>query len=187
LDVTYWLLKNLRPGHHLASAEYLQAWHICTWHKEYSEFHDCHLSQTGYIITYWGCPIHWASILQTEIVLSTTKSEYITTSMPSHELIHLWQIITKLHILSLVYMRLVHTTTWAHLFETSKIFQENASCIVACSDSTKTWTKQPSIKWHHFQNQLKAGQLKISPMLILNLNWADNLTKPSSAKLNALA
>jgi hypothetical protein len=37
-------------------------------------------SRTGYIIKYMGCPIIWASKLQTETALSTTEAEYISCS-----------------------------------------------------------------------------------------------------------
>jgi len=34
------------------------------WHRDFTELSDCSLSRTGYVITYCGCPIHWASKLQ---------------------------------------------------------------------------------------------------------------------------
>jgi hypothetical protein len=37
-------------------------------------------SRTGYVISYAGCPIIWASKLQTEVVLSTTETEYVGLS-----------------------------------------------------------------------------------------------------------
>jgi hypothetical protein len=37
-------------------------------------------SRTGYVISYQGCPITRASKLQTEVVLSTTESEYVGLS-----------------------------------------------------------------------------------------------------------
>jgi hypothetical protein len=37
-------------------------------------------SRTGYVIGYQGCPITWAFKLQTEVVLSTTESEYVGLS-----------------------------------------------------------------------------------------------------------
>lgn len=46
-------------------------------HKEFAELWDYSLSRTGFIITYCGCPVHWASTLQTEIALSTTERKYI--------------------------------------------------------------------------------------------------------------
>ena len=43
------------------------------------------LSRTGYIISYVGCPIYWASKLQTEIAISTTEAEYICSLVDSYE------------------------------------------------------------------------------------------------------
>jgi hypothetical protein len=34
----------------------------------------------GYVISYAACPTIWASKLQTEVVLSTTESEYLGLS-----------------------------------------------------------------------------------------------------------
>ena len=57
------------------------------WHQEHSALRDSVLSRTGYMITYCGCPIHWASKLQSEIALSTTEAEYIALSMATRELL----------------------------------------------------------------------------------------------------
>ncbi len=40
----------------------------------------CTMSQSGWIIFYAGCPISWASKLQYQVALSTTKAEYIAMS-----------------------------------------------------------------------------------------------------------
>ena len=37
-------------------------------------------SRTGYIITYAGCPLKWASKLQMETALSTTQAEFVALS-----------------------------------------------------------------------------------------------------------
>ena len=44
-------------------------------------------SQHGYIILYSGCPLIWKSQLQTEIALSSTKSEYTGLSYALREAI----------------------------------------------------------------------------------------------------
>jgi hypothetical protein len=37
-------------------------------------------SRTGYVISYQGCTITWASKLETEVVLPTTESKYVGLS-----------------------------------------------------------------------------------------------------------
>ena len=37
-------------------------------------------SQSGWVITYAGCPITWSSKLQTFMALSTMEAEYVTLS-----------------------------------------------------------------------------------------------------------
>jgi hypothetical protein len=58
--------------------------------------HESVLSQTGYIITLAGAPIHWVSKLQTEIALSTTEAKYIALSTCARELIPLCAILTEI-------------------------------------------------------------------------------------------
>jgi hypothetical protein len=44
-------------------------------------------SQTGYVILYHGCPVLWASRLQSVFALSTTKAEYMALSTLLRDLI----------------------------------------------------------------------------------------------------
>jgi len=48
--------------------------------KETSHLPTSIQARTGYIITYTGCPIIWASNLQSELALSTTDAEFISLS-----------------------------------------------------------------------------------------------------------
>jgi len=51
------------------------------WSQDTAEWDpDTARSRSGFIITYAGCPVYWASKLQTEIALSTTESEVIAAS-----------------------------------------------------------------------------------------------------------
>ena len=52
-------------------------------------------SRTGFIIKYAGCPIIWASRLQTETALSTTEAEYIALSTALREAIPLMEMLIK--------------------------------------------------------------------------------------------
>jgi hypothetical protein len=44
-------------------------------------------SRMGYTICYAGCPMIWASKMQTEIALSSTKAEYIALSQSMREVL----------------------------------------------------------------------------------------------------
>jgi hypothetical protein len=119
------------------------------WHREYSELRECALSRTGYIVTYCGCPIHWASKLQSEIALSTTESEYIALSMASRELLPIHRLIAELHKHSMISTPLDHPFSVTHTstLEASTVYEDNASCIVlAHSEGTKVRTKHISLK-----------------------------------------
>jgi len=59
------------------------------WSKADADNSDNVLSRTGFVVFYAGCPIFWASRLQTEIVLSTAESEYIALSTAMREVISL--------------------------------------------------------------------------------------------------
>ena len=53
-------------------------------------------SRTGYLINYAGCPLLWASKLQTEVALSSTESEYIALSQALREVTYLIALITEI-------------------------------------------------------------------------------------------
>lgn len=87
----------LHPDTSFTLAMYVDADFAGLWHQQHSALRDCVLSRTGFIITYCGCPIHWASKLQSEIALSTTKSEYIALSMATRELIPIRRLLQEIH------------------------------------------------------------------------------------------
>jgi len=62
--------------------------------------------------------------------------------------------------------------------EPSIIYEDNAACIVlAQSDQHKPRTKHISLKWHHFRDQIKTGNICIRK-IESQFNLADILTKP---------
>jgi hypothetical protein len=152
------------------------------WHREYSELRECALYRTGYVITYCGCPTHWASKLQSEIALSTTESEYIALSMASRELLPLQCLVTEFHQHGLFSAPLStpFSATATSTLEATTIYEDNASCVVLVhSEGTKVRTKQISLKWHCFKDHIKSGELKVVKV-DSNLNWANIFTKPLS-------
>jgi hypothetical protein len=53
-------------------------------------------SRTGYVVMYSGCPIIWASQLQSEIALSTTEAEYIALSTALRQTIPLMRLVKEI-------------------------------------------------------------------------------------------
>jgi hypothetical protein len=153
---------------------------VAMWHREYSKLRECALSRTGFIITYCGCPIHWVSKLQLEIALSTTESEFIALSMASRELLPLRHLVKELQKQGLLSTPLdsPFSTTKTSTLKATTIYKDNASCIVlAHSEGTKVQTKHISLKWHHFKDHIKNGDLKVVK-IESSLDRADILTKP---------
>jgi hypothetical protein len=136
---------------------YIDAEFAGMWHQQHSALRDNVLSHTGYINTFCGCPIHWASKLQSEIALSTTEGEYIALSMGTHELLPLRHLLKEIHQHTLIKLPLpsqFNTTKTATLSPT-QIFEDNESCIVlAHSEGTKMRKKHITLKWHHFKDQI---------------------------------
>jgi hypothetical protein len=101
-------------------------------------------SRTEYIITYAGCPIVWASKLQTRVALSTTEAEYIALSTSLREVIAVMNLVTELRNLGFNFS-----------IDTPKIvctvFEDNRSCLeIATNHRTRPRTKHLSVRLHHF-------------------------------------
>jgi transposase InsO family protein len=64
--------------------------------RETCQLRDFAVSQTGYVIMYCGCPIHWVSKLQSEIALSTTEAEYQALSMCLRDLLPMRTMLSEL-------------------------------------------------------------------------------------------
>jgi hypothetical protein len=176
---------TLRPTPSLALDMFVDADFAGRWHREYSHLRDSTLSRTGYVITFCGCPISWASKLQSEIALSTTESEYIALSSATRELLPLRRILQD--IVTNSFIRLppdttgdtISTSSFSTTIKPSNVYEDNSACIVlATTDSNfKPRTKHISLKFHHFQDHVHNGTLRI---LKVNSeqNWADIFTKP---------
>ena len=52
-------------------------------------------SRTGYLVLYMGCPIIWASKLQTETALSTCEAEYGSCSEALRQVIPIMELLEE--------------------------------------------------------------------------------------------
>lgn len=117
-----------------------------------------------------GCPISWGSKLQTEIVLSTTESEYIALSTATREVIPsvgLMQEISELF--GLLPRKPVFKCT---------VWEDNNSCITVVNTREFTSrTRHIAIKYHHFRSYVLDESIMIKP-INTSEQIADMLTKP---------
>jgi hypothetical protein len=128
-------------------------------------------SRTGYIISYAGCPIVWASKLQTEVVLSTTESEYVGLSESLRIAIVMMSLLKEMkeHRVDLP-----KTTPVVYC----KLFEDNAGAIhLVNAPKMRPRTWHINQKYHHFREWVKSGVIDILPIDTTE-QPADLLTKP---------
>jgi hypothetical protein len=147
------------------------------WNKEESEFNRDHTarSRTGYIIKYAGCPLVWASRLQTEIALSTTESEYISLSTSLREVLPLMELIRELEGAGFVF-----TKDKPRIY--CEAFEDNEGALeMARSPKMRPRTKHINIKYHHFRDAVTRGDITIHA-IDTGDQQADIFTKPLDEK-----
>jgi hypothetical protein len=128
------------------------------------------LSRTGFVVSYAGCRIYWRSKLQTEIALSTTKSEYMALSMAMRDILPFLNLMKEMK----EFLPMVKDDP--KFFCT--VWEDNRSCIkVAESPKFTPRTKHIALKYHHFRQFVSNGTIKINPIDTLE-QTADILTKP---------
>ena len=128
-------------------------------------------SRTGYIISYGGCPILWASKLQTEVVLSSTESEYVGLSESLRIAIVMMSLLREMKSFGIP---IVETTPTVFC----KLFEDNAGAIhLAKVPKMRPRTRHINQKYHHFREWVKSGLIKILP-IDTKEQPADLMTKP---------
>jgi hypothetical protein len=189
--IVRYLIATKDKGLHLTTSKtfaldmYVDADFAGRWHREYSHLRDNVLSRTGYVIVFCGCPVLWASKLQSEIALSSTESEYIALSSATRELLLLRHILLDIVQHSFISLPSNEPDTIStHNFSTcllaSRVYEDNAACIVLSTNDAsqfKPRTKHISLKYHHFRDQVLNGTLQIIKVETTQ-NWADIFTKP---------
>ncbi len=116
---------------------------------------DTARSRTGFVIKYAGCPLLWASRLQTEIALSTTESEYISLSTALREVIPMIHLIEELRAAGFDY-----SPSKPKVY--CKAFEDNSGALeLAKTPKLRPRTKHINIKYHHFREFVKDGKIEL--------------------------
>ena len=128
-------------------------------------------SRSGWIIQYAGCPITWASKLQTFTALSTTEAEYVALSMAMQEQLPLIQLLKEV-VLYNVDANLQPTTIHC------KAFEDNSGALeMAKVPKMRPRTKHLNNVYHHFRESVQKNEVTLMAVTTEN-QLADLLTKP---------
>jgi hypothetical protein len=133
-------------------------------------------SRTGYIISFAGCPITWASKLQAHIALSTTEAEYIALSQSLREIIPMTNLTTEINRLGVC-----NYCTIPKFY--CKTFEDNSGALeLAKATKMRPRTKHINLVFHHFRDYVRCGLIVIYPVGTLD-HMANIFTKPLSSAL----
>ena len=128
-------------------------------------------SRSGWISQYAGCPITWASKLQTLTALSMTEKEYVALSMAMGEQLPLIQLLKEV-VAHKIDASLQPTTL--HY----KAFEDNSAALeMAKVPKMRPRTKHLNNVYHHFRESVQNNEVALVAVITVD-QLADLLTKP---------
>ena len=128
-------------------------------------------SRTGYLVKYTGCPLMWASKLQTEMVLSTTEAEFIALSEGLRTLIPITSLLQEMQEQGVNIMN-------GQAEIKCKVFEDNSGALtIATLPKIRLRTKYINTKYWHFKEHLEQGKINIHPVSTKD-QITELLTKP---------
>ena len=166
----------LRPKEHSFDC-WVDADFVGNWNKVNADVDPSTAkSRTGFIINYGGCPVTWASKLQTEVALSTTEAEYNALSTSLRDVIHLMQLVQE-----------ANDQGWqTHEGPPTvrcKVFEDNVGALeMARLPKMRPRTKHLCVRLHHFREHVRKKIISIQH-IATDLQIADLLTKPQPVAL----
>ena len=126
-----------------------------SWDPQATDDPDTARSRTGFVIKYAGCPILWASKLQSLIALSTTEAEYISLSTALREVIPLMELIREMRDQG---FDIKSATPTVHC----KVFEDNSGALeIATVHKVRPRTKHLNVQLHHFRQYVDQGDITI--------------------------
>jgi hypothetical protein len=86
----------IRPDLNRSFECYVDADYCSNWDPLRADDPNTAKSRTGYVIMYHGCPVLWASRLQSVFALSTTEAEYVALSTVLCDLIPVMDLLKEM-------------------------------------------------------------------------------------------
>ena len=143
------------------------------WNKEFAPVDPSTAkSRSGWIIFYAGCPFSWASRLQSQVALSTTKAKYIAMSQALRDIIPVMNLLQEMKEQE---FQVICNKPYA---EYCKVFEDNSGALdLARLPKLRPRTKHINVCYHCFHKHVRKGLIKIFPINMKD-QIANVLTKP---------
>jgi hypothetical protein len=118
-------------------------------------------SCSGWAIFYTGCPIIWASKLQTQTALSNTEAKYIAMLMSLRDVIPIMELIQEMKDHNIP---VICTKPYVYC----KVFEDNSGALeLARLPKLCPRTKHINVCYHHFCKHVHKGLIKIFLLVLL--------------------
>ena len=122
-----------------------------SWNAEDAADANNVLSRSGYVILYAGCPVLWASKLQTEIALSTAEAEYIALSQALREVIPFMNLMGE--------MKPIFNLKLPSPQIVGKVYEDNQSCIAMARNQKCPWCPYRDVARNECSSRAAARRL----------------------------
>jgi hypothetical protein len=127
--------------------------------------------QSGWIIFYAGCPVSWASKLQSQVALSTAEAEYIAMSQSLRDVIPIMGLLQEMR-------EQIFNVLCTKPYVYCKVVKDNSGALeTARLPKLCSRTKHINVCYHHFCKHVHKGLIKIFPVDTKD-QIADALAKP---------
>ena len=140
--------------------------------------HNTAKSRMGYLLTYAGCPLVWASKLIGPFCLSTTESEYVALSSALRQVIPVMNLLEEM-----VFQGIISNQSIPKIY--CKAFEDNSGALeMARMPRMRPRTKHINCSYHHFRSHVAQGSITVHA-ISTDDQVGDLWTKPLGAELFA--
>jgi hypothetical protein len=147
----------MKPDHTKSFECWVDADYCGNWNPLVTDDPSTAKSRSGYVITYHGVPLVWASRLQTVFALSTAEAEYISLSTALRDVIPMMDLLAEMSDKGFQ----VQSKPTVHC----KLFEDNSGALEQARVAKyRPRTRHINAAWHHFRSYVVDKLISILPV-----------------------